>query len=185
MTFNVINNVRLIFTICLCLGVSGLHAEQHDAQPTTMQTVPGKSFSWSPSGKFFYDAPRFEDENIKELLELLMIAELEKKGFIYQKSDEGADFYLSYVAVLEEKLPASEVEKILASDPELNQPGVNRNRFEYGSLVVSALNASDAKRFWKNSWHDVTYLEMPKDLREERVKELVNFLMSTFPAAGK
>lgn len=182
MILKTLSNVRLIFTLSLCLAVFGINAEQQDTQPDTLQMAPGKSFSWSPSGHYFYDAPRFNDENIKELLESLMIAELENKGFVYQETDEGADFYLSYVAVLEEKLPASEVEKLLASDPELNQIGVNKMKFEYGSLIVTAVQASDSKRFWKNAWHDVAYLESPKDLRAKRVKELITDLLSTFPA---
>lgn len=141
---------------------------------------PGKTFAWMPSGNFFYDAPRFRDADIKSLLEGSIISELEDKGYKYSPSDKNIDFYISYIVVLEEKLSESDIANILKEYPELNQVEINNNNFEHGTFIISAFTSIDRNKIWKNSLNDVVYLQMPEEIRQQRLQESTKKILESF-----
>jgi hypothetical protein len=131
----------------------------------------------------FYDAPRFNDSNIKSLLESSLISELESRGYTYADSNPKVDFYTSYVVILEETLSDSDVINILKEYPELNQDN-RKNDFEYGSLILSAATVSDCKSEWRRSINDVVNLKMPDDIRQQRLQDSVKRVLESFPVPG-
>ena len=126
---------------------------------TVINEKIGKTFSWLPSGTFFYDAARFRDADIKTLFENQIISELEAKGYDYLQPDNKADFYISYIVILEEKLNDSEITNLMDEYPEINKAGTMNSNFEHGTFIISAVNTTDRGKLWGNTLNEFVYLD--------------------------
>jgi Domain of unknown function (DUF4136) len=170
---------------CLLLGsfilfTTVIYAEQE----TTASDKFGSSFSWLPSGTFFYDAARFRDSDIKSLLENSIINELEAKGYRYLPAENKIDFYVSYIVILEEKLDDSEIANLMNKYPEINLADTMNSNFEHGTFIISAVKAPDRGKLWKNTLNEFVYLQMPKEIRQQRLQEGIKQILESFPVVN-
>ena len=174
-------SLRYLVFILLILNTSVIYADQESA----IYGKPGTTYSWMPSGTFFYDAARFRDSDIKSLLENSIISEIKTKGYTFAASDTKADFYISYIVILEEKLSDSEITNILKDYPDINQADTKNNNFEHGTFIISASAKSDRKKIWSNSLNEFVYLNMPQDIRQQRLQEGTKNILESFPILEK
>jgi len=181
------NKQHLYFLNCILLSAFFLsptiHAEQvSDEESASSKPVKlGTTFTWSPTGVIFYDAPRFRDSDVKAMLERGIIDELTNKGYLFSEPADKVDFYLSYLMILEEKLSDDEISKIATEYPQIKPSEINTNNFEYGSFVISAATADERVKLWENSINIIVNLKMPDSERKVRINEGAITVLESFP----
>ena len=181
------NKRHLNFLNCILLSAlflsSTIHAEQvNDEESATSKPAKlGTTFTWSPTGIIFYDAPRFRDSDVKAMLERGIIDELTNKGYLFSETADKVDFYLSYTLILEEKLSDDEISKITTQYPQIKPSEINTNNFEYGSFLISAATAAERVKLWENSIDQITNLKMSDSERKVRITEGAIKVLESFP----
>jgi uncharacterized protein DUF4136 len=181
---NVTSNLfHWFLTGALIIFTTVLNAEEHDNKSSNIGESEeiGTTFTWMPSGTFFYDAVRFKDSDIKSMLEDSIIKELTGKGYSFKSPDDSVDFYISYLVILEEKLTDSEMTNAIREYPELNEDDIKNIEFEHGTVIISATKASNNEKFWKNASKHVVNLNMSDELRQQRLQDGARKIMETFP----
>jgi len=119
-----------------------------NAEQDTNEIVKlGKTYTWMPSGTFFYDAARFNQFDIKAKLEGAIKKELSIKGCFYVEPDQNTDFYMGYIVILEQTLNDSDISKVIEKYPELEFSNINEKKFEQGILIISASQVKDRKKY--------------------------------------
>jgi hypothetical protein len=178
-----LNIYRCLLTGLMILCITTIHAEQvSDEDSSSSKPVKlGTTFSWSPTGVVFYDAPRFKDSDIRSMLENAIIDELKNKGYIFSEAGNMVDFYISYVVILEDKLSDDEIAKITMEYPEINPSEINTKNFEYGGFIISASTVAERVKLWENSTNSIVNLKMSDSERKDRLKEGAIRVLESFP----
>ena len=144
----------------------------------------GQTFTWSPRGKHFYDAPRLQGASVQALLETALVEALEKRNLRLSPPDVQADLELSYVAALEGDATADQIAAFWRSDPAiavLDARSTESTGFEHGTLFVKLVDRRTRQKVWSNTVRGLVPLDIPEQERKQRVTEVVEAVMSTYP----
>jgi len=168
--------VLLVLTVWV--GAAEIERSGH-ATESTLQ--PGSSFSWMPAGRYFYDAARFKDSTIRARLEDTIIYELKDKGYDFVASASDVEFQIGYMVVLENTLNDSELQSLYEQEPELQAIELDLKSYEHGTLFIKAVDPKTRRHFWKNTLQGFVNLEMPDDVREQRLRVTIQKVLKSFP----
>jgi len=164
-----------IFMIFLLASFAGGACVAED-----VTSKPRHTFAWKTENMHFYDAPRFREAGIKEALETRLVEKLQNRGLDFVATVEDADFALSYVAVLENYASADEKAGFLAAHKVLAEREDAPTEFEHGILYVKLADRRTGAKVWDSTVHRLVALDMPDDLREQRLGEILDELLATY-----
>ena len=163
----------LAFVAALAIGFT-CGAEETDS-------TAGKSFAWVGQNMHFYDASRFGETPIREMLENGIVAGLEERGLRFVASLESADMELSYVAVLGNKATDEEITAFRQAHPDIAGLAEDPEEFEQGLLFAKLVDRRTREKVWENTYRGLVALDMPQAQRTERLNELIENFVSTYP----
>lgn len=171
---------RVIFFMTVCVFVSliiqtHLNAEEKEAEKEAEKVVLS-SISWGR--KYFFDAPRFKENNVQELLDSAIEEKLKTYGI--QVSEGGNMKYeLNYTLILEEEASQSEIEELLNQEPELRASDEDLI-VEQGKFIISIRDRHSRIAIWKNSIEGLANLERSDDARQKRIDDFIEKVFMTF-----
>ena len=165
-----------VISIFICI-----YAQNHlYAEETEISNLFGSTISWG--SKYFFDAPRFKDNNVKELLDVAISEKLKTFGIQLAKGDTNSKYILNYTVLLGDTATQSDIKDLYAQEPELKEISEESSNYEQGKLLISIRDRDTHKPIWKNSVEGLANLEIPEEIRQQRVITIVDQAFSTFPS---
>ena len=148
------------------------------AEETQLSEIKQAGISWGR--KYFFDAPRFKDNDVQELIDRAIIEKLISFGI---QITEGSNkkYVLNYTLVLEDYATQLEIEDLYEQEPELKDSSNEASNFEHGKFIISIRDYDTRAAVWKNNVEGIAGLDMADDVRQKRVKAIVDEVFSTFP----
>lgn len=141
----------------------------------------GSRISWGE--KTFFDAPRFNDKNIEEKLDLALLDGLNAKGLKFTNHPDNSEYLLSYTLVLGEIIGEQESLEIKTADPDLvNAKDIST--LEYGKLLLVFRVRETGELVWQNGVSDFASIDMPNDIRQQRLLKIVEILLDELPVSA-
>ncbi len=147
----------VLFVLALTIGTAC------GAQETG--STAAKTFAWVGQNMHFYDASRFGQTPIREMLENGIVAGLQDRGMRFVASLESADMELSYVAVLGNEASNEEIAAFRQANPEIAQLADDPKKFEQGMLYAKLVDRRTRDKVWDNTLRELIALDMPEASR--------------------
>ncbi len=164
------------FNVLVNAGETKLH--QNTPPP---ELTSGSTFSWMPSGTFFYDSARFKNPAIRDRLRGKIIQEFQARGYEFVETGEDVSFQVGYTLILENSLDDTELQKLYQQMPYLESLQLDPDKYEQGILIIKAVDPQTRRHFWRNTIQDFVNLEMPADVRDKRLHEIIHIVLASFP----
>ncbi|MBT8113706.1 MAG: hypothetical protein KJO47_08515 [Gammaproteobacteria bacterium] len=183
-----INN-SLLTRIILLVVVSiflNLIAQKHlNAEETEkeIEKIDLSTISWGR--KYFFDAPRFKDDNIREQLDAAIEEKFKTYGIKLTEGNSSSKYVLNYTLVLEESASQQEIEELYIQEPELTDSSDGEINIEQGEFLISIRNRDTRMAIWRNNIEGLAILEVPDEIRQKRVKTIIDQAFMTFPKEYK
>ena len=169
----------VINLLIFLLAHSSLFAEEESNEINIINTI-GTSVSWGR--KYFFDAPRFKDSDVQELLNVAIEEKLKTYGIQIIEGGAEIKFVLNYTLLLGETATKADIEELYEQFPELKEDSEALEKIERGKLLISIRDRDTNKPIWKNSVEGFANLDMPKEVRQKRVNSAVDQVFESFPA---
>lgn len=166
--------VFLLASLCLLF-----HHDLSKAEETQLSEVKQVGLSWGR--KYFFDAPRFKDDNVQELLDAAIEEKLNTYGINLTKGNSNSKYVLNYTIVLEESATQSEIDDLYEHEPELKDSSDGDINFEHGKFIISIRDRETRGAIWKNNIEGIANLDLSKDVRKQRIHNLVEQTFENFP----
>jgi len=180
-SFNTSLFIRIIFLAVVCFFVSLIAQNHLNAEETETETekIDLSTISWGR--KYFFDAPRFKDDNIQELLDAAIEEKFKTYGIKITEGNSSSKYVLNYTLVLEESVSQEEIEELYIQEPELKDSSDGEINIEQGEFLISIRDRDTRAAIWKNNVEGLASLEMPDEIRQKRVKTIIDQAFMTFP----
>lgn len=173
---------RVILLVIVCISVSLITQNHLNAEETATATekIELSTISWGR--KYFFDAPRFKEDNVQELLDSAIQEKLKTYGIQILEGNNKNKYVLNYTLVLEEDASTLEVEELLNQEPEIKTDSDEALIVEKGIFTISIRDRDSRMAIWKNNLEGVASLEMSDDVRQKRIHEMIEQVFMTFPS---
>ena len=173
---------RVILLVIVCISVSLITQNHLNAEETATATekIELSTISWGR--KYFFDAPRFKEDNVQELLDSAIQEKLKTYGIQILEGNNKNKYVLNYTLVLEEDASTLEVEELLNQEPEIKTDSDEGLIVEKGIFTISIRDRDSRMAIWKNNLEGVASLEMSDDVRQKRIHEMIEQVFMTFPS---
>ena len=178
--YRILSRFLLLLLLCITLSTNAGDISKPESIPGPALRA-GATFSWMPSGTFFYDAARFKDSDIRANLEKIIISELKNKGYNFVDSAADAEFHIGYLLVLESALSEAEIEELYQQQPEFRSLQLDPEEFEHGTYMIKAVDPKTRRHFWRNTLKGFTNLNMTGEIRDRRLHAGVKEILNSFP----
>jgi hypothetical protein len=139
------------------------------------------SFTWAPRMQEIDRDPYETGIPDREALESAITAALEKKGYEYTWRSS-ADLKVGYLVVTNDALSSEQISKRFGVQPGLNLQAPDDVRYEKGTLVVDIIDVKTGGTVWRGALQGFADLEISKEDRQERLDDMVMFMLARFPA---
>ncbi len=149
------------------------------SEETQLSEIKQTGVSWGR--KYFFDAPRFKDDNIQELLDVAIEEKLKTFGIKLTEGNSSSNYVLNYTLVLEESASQQEIEELYIQEPELKDSSDGEVNFEQGKFLISIRDRDSRMAIWRNNVEGIASLDMPDEIRQKRVKTIIDKAFLTFP----
>ena len=158
------------------LALNHLYAEE-----TEIRNISGSTLSWGR--KYFFDAPSFRNSNVQELLDEAISRKLKSYDIQLAEGNTNSKYVLAYTVLLGDTASQADIKDLYAQEPELKEISEESSNYEQGKLLISIRDRETHKPIWKNSVEGFANLDMANELREQRVRAIVDQAFATFPVA--
>ena len=165
-----------IFIFLSLYAHNPLNAEEAEIE---IEKIDLSTISWGR--KYFFDAPRFKEHNVQDLLDSAILETLNSYGIQVSEEISGIQYVLNYTVILEGNASQTEIEELYIQEPELKSSSNDTLNFEQGKFLISIRDRDTRKAIWKNSIEGLANLDMPEEIRQKRVIAIVEQAFSTFP----
>ena len=113
------------------------------------------------------------------------MAVLTQKGFHYVRSAEQSELLVGYTLVLGSTLNAAELEELHRLEPELKSVEVDPKHYERGTLLIKVIDADTQRAVWRGRREGFAHLEMPEELRKQRLRAVIEDVLAAFPTGAE
>ena len=176
---NSLFHLSVINLIVACFFICVLTQNQLRAEETELSTLKESGISWGR--KYFFDAPRFKDKNVSDLIDNAIYEKLMTHGIQLTKGDTNSKYVLNYTILLGDTASEREIEDLYKEEPELKELTEDTSNFEQGKFLITIRDRKTNKLTWRNSVEGLANLNMSKEIRLKRVLTIVDEAFSTFP----
>jgi len=146
---------------------------------TTPVPTPA-TFSWVRASKAVIDDPRMDAAEVRSLVRRALQEGLASHG-LAPGSRGTAMLQVGYVVALEKELDESSVSSMFGLDPGLSATDEEAAKYDRGTLIVSIAHTGARVPLWKGSIQVFADLDLPDDVRKQRVRRAVELLLSRVP----
>ena len=150
------------------------------AEETQLSELKQTGVSWGR--KYFFDAPRFKDDNIQELLDAAIENKLNTYEINIIEGNPSSKYVLTYTLVLEESASELEIKDLYDHEPELEGSSDEELNFENGKFVISIRDRNTRKAIWRNNFEGIAGLDMSADVRQKRIHNFIDQVFENFPS---
>lgn len=140
------------------------------------------SFTWSPRMREIHGDPHEGDVPDKDALENAITDTLRKKGYEYTWRAGLADLRVGYLVIMDGALSDKELNDRYGIQPGLNLQAPDSARYEKGTLVIDIIDMKTGRTAWRGALEGFAYLEISREDRQERLNDMVMFMLARFPA---
>jgi hypothetical protein len=140
------------------------------------------SFTWSPRMREIHSDPHEGDVPDKEALENAISTALRKKGYEYTWRGGLADLRVGYLVIMDGALSGKEINDRYGIQPGLNLQAPDSAHYEKGTLVIDIIDMKTGRTVWRGALQGFADLEVSKKDRQERLDDMVMFMLARFPA---
>ena len=140
----------------------------------------GGRFDWLPGAVKFIDDPKLKDVPFDHLIQNAIIKTLTDMG--YQQSGQGSqtDFYVGYIAALEESLDDATINKTFGVNPGFIATGNDKVNYEKGTLIIDIVNARTNITTWRGALQAEVHFDRATEERKKRIELAVTRLLENF-----
>ncbi len=147
-------------------------------------TIPAQArFAWLPESLEFHADPRFQGAKIDSMVEDAIRQSLKRRNYVMQDNASGVDYFLAYVAALENDLDDNAIMQRFGIVPGLMANSTDSRQMEKGTLVIYAVDASTGKNIWRSALQTMVTLEMDNTVRQQRINEAVESMFTSLPGS--
>ncbi len=139
----------------------------------------GATVSWQDRGQHFYDAARYSNLNMREMVESAVIKEVESKGYRFLAQADAGRLLLAYTIVLQDALTDAARDRVLAENPSLRSMSYDEQRLENGVATIKLVDAETRQTVWANTVRGVVVLDMSDEEREVRIAAIVTDIFAS------
>jgi hypothetical protein len=140
------------------------------------------SFTWASRMQEIHGDPHEAEVPDKETLENAIGNALQKKGYEYTWRAGLADLRVGYLVVMNGALSGKEINDRFGIQPGLNLQAPDTVRYEKGTLVIDIVDVKTGRTAWRGALQGFADLEISKEDRQERLDDMVMFMLARFPA---
>jgi hypothetical protein len=140
------------------------------------------SFTWSPRMREIHGGQQEAEVPEKEALEHAIGNALRKKGYEYTWRAGLADLRVGYLVVLGGALSDKEINERYGIQPGLDLQAPDTVRYEKGTLVIDIIDMKTGRTTWRGALQGFADLEVSRQDRQERLDDMVMFMLARFPA---
>ncbi len=172
--------LAVAFIFVSLIAQNYLHAEETETETETeIEKIDLSTISWGR--KYFFDAPRFKEHNVQELLDTAISEKLKTYGIKISEGNSSSKYVLNYTLVLEESATQLQIEDLYEHEPEFKDSEDEELNFEHGKFLISIRDRDTRAAIWRNDVEGLASLEMPDEIRQKRVKTIIDQAFMTFP----
>ena len=140
------------------------------------------SFTWASRMKEIVADPHEGDAPDNETLERAISNALQKKGYEYTWRAGLADLRVGYLVVMNGAMSGKEINDRFGIQPGLNLQAPDNVRYEKGTLVIDIIDTKTGRTIWRGALQGFADLRITKEQRQERLDDMVIFMLARFPA---
>ena len=142
------------------------------------------TFQWAPGQVKFYTDKRLAKTKLDELIKTSIVTELSNKGYVFKPEASTTRFIVGYVAGLKSSLTDSKIVSDYGLNPGLSDHQLDASEQEKGTIIVSIINPENARVIWRGVGQAfATLIEIPQNVREERLQAFMRNMFSDLPMA--
>jgi len=140
----------------------------------------GGQFDWLPGAVKFIDNPKLKHVPIEHLIQNSIVKTLNDMG--YQQSGQGSqtDFYVGYIAALEESLDDATINKTFGINPGFIVANKDQGNYEKGTLIIDIVNARTKITVWRGALQAEVHFDRTDEERKTRIELAVSRLLEDF-----
>lgn len=145
------------------------------------------TFSWNAEYTKVLSATDSKTElEVKLYIKDQLIKYLKTKGYVYQADPVQADVVVGFLFALENDVADSKIQALFGLVPGVTTLGVNSNRYEKGTFLLTVLDNKVQHVYWRSAMQGFVDMEQSKE--EQRLGQFQSVLatmMGQFPLAGE
>ena len=149
---------------------------------STADVSSAVTFTWAPRMQEIHGDAHVDEVADKEMLENAIGNALRKKGYEYTWRAGLADLRVGYLVVMNGVLSNKEINDRYGVQPGLNLQAPDTVRYEKGTLVIDIIDVKTGRTAWRGALQGFADLEITKEVRQERLNDMVVFMLTRFPA---
>lgn len=146
---------------------------------TTPVPTPAK-FSWVRSSSVLVEDPRLDAVQLRALVRGALQEGLAAHG-LTPGSRGTAMLEVGYVVALEKELDEPTVSSMFGLDAGLSATAQEAAKYDKGTLIVSISHTGARTPLWRGSVQAFADLDLPDEVRRQRVQRAVELLLSRVP----
>jgi hypothetical protein len=145
---------------------------------------PGSSGRCLVGGKLreIRSDPHEDGSPDRETLENAIVNAMSKKGYEYKRRARQGDLQIGYVVVLDGAMSDKEINERYGIQPSLDLQAPDDVRYEKGTLVIDITDRDAGRSVWRGALQGFADARLSKKDRQERLNEMVMFMLARFPA---
>ena len=140
------------------------------------------SFTWASRMQEIHGNPHDDEAPDKERMKNAISNALRNKGYEYTWRAGLADLQVGYIVVMNGALSGKEINDRYGIQPGLNLQAPDTVRYEKGTLVIDIIDKKTGRTAWRGALQGFADLEISKEDRQERLNDMVMFMLARFPA---
>ena len=145
------------------------------------------TFSWNDQYSDVLSASSAAQANkVRDYIRSELIAFLKTKGYQYLPEQAKADVTIGFLFALKDSAVTKALKAKFGLLPVLNKQQASRPKYGKGSLLLTVLDSSLTKIYWRSALLGFNGLEKEVDLESPRqMQVLLDSMMGGFPKAGR
>lgn len=149
---------QFLFLATVILLITAMTQNYVNAEETEIANLSNSNLSWGRT--YFFDEPRYKDNNVKELLDEAIVKKLKTFGIKLEEGNIESKYLLNYTILLEEEVGDSGIEK--------------------GKFLISIRERKTNSPVWRNQIEGLANLDNTEE-RKKRAEAIVDEAFETFP----
>ncbi len=155
-------NKKILIKSSLSLFIIFTASTQLIAGETDAVNLSGSNLAWGRT--YFFDAPRYKDNNVQKLLDEAIAKKLKSFGILIEKGNPESEYLFNYTILLGEK--------------------VGKSGFEKGKILFSIRDRKTNSPVWRSEIKGLAELENSEN-RKQRTEAYLDQAFESFPQEYK